>query len=151
MDVSGENYTWKLQISDFYMLKVMKSPQIWYFQMYCSLLTSNYHFSPLTSNYHFLMQVWNLIFSNVLFSTDLQLSLLQAKVWNLKISSVMCSIDLQLSLLHAKVWNLKFSVVMFSTNFQLSQCKVSDIFKSMKSQIFMCNVLYWPPIITFTC
>ena len=33
--------------------KSMKFPQIWYFQMYCSLLTSNYHFSPLTSNYHF--------------------------------------------------------------------------------------------------
>ena len=97
----------------------MKSSQIWYFQMYCSLLTSNYHFSPITSNYHFLMQVWNLIFSNVLFATDFQLSLLHAKVWSLKFTSVMCSIELLLSLLHVKVWNVKFSSVIFSTNVRL--------------------------------
>ena len=64
----------------------------------------------MTFNYHFYMQ-GN---PKLMLSTDLQLSLLQAKVWNLKISNVKFSTDLQLSHLHAKVCNLKFSSLMFS-------------------------------------
>ena len=56
-------------------------------------------------------EIWK--FSSVMFSTDLQLSLLHAKVGNLEFSNVMFSTDLQLSLLHAKVGNLKFSSVMY--------------------------------------
>ena len=47
-------------------------------------------------------KVRTLEFSSVMYSIDLQLSLLHA-IWNFQVKSGMFSTDLQLSLLHAKV------------------------------------------------
>ena len=158
------------------------------FSVYCSLLTSNYHFymqskvfqvycSLLTSNYHFYMQSENfkcnvlylppiitftcksVIIGKCKFSTEIQLSLLHA-IWNFQCS--MFSLTAKFTF----TCNLKFSSVLFSTDIQLSllhaisnfqvYCSLltSEMFNYhfyMQSEIFKCNVLYLPPIITFTC
>ena len=102
----------------------------------------------------------NLKFSSVMFSTYRQLSLLHAKVCNLKMFK--CNV-LYLPPIITFTCNLKFSSVLFSTDIQLSLLHAISNFQVycslltsnyhfyMQSEIFKCTVLYWHPIITFTC
>ena len=123
------------------------------FQVYCSLLTSNYHFymqsqilqvycSLLTSNYHFYMQS-EIFKCNVLYLPPIITFTCQSM-----------KSDIQLSLLHA-IW--KFLSVMFANNhFYMPKSWNQEMLKCtyhfyMQSEIFKCTVLYWHPIITFTC
>ena len=92
-------------------------------QVYCSLLTSNYHFYMQSQIFKCTVLYWHPI---ITFTC------------NLKFSSVLFSTDIQLSLLHA-ISNFQVYCSLLTSNYHFY----------MQSEIFKCNVLYLPPIITF--
>ena len=102
---------------------------IWKFQVLCSLLTSNYTFTWLKNE----VLPQDLIFSNVLFST-----------WPVQLSLFSKTSNFHFLM---QVWNLnkvQMLIIPTTSNYHFYKLKyeVSN---------FKCNVLYWPPIITFTC